>query len=121
MANTLSVLKSDIKKTSCGKRNLGAVYEYKNEEINFWVEDISILSKIVKIEPQTVQICFVSDYKNKITYYMRTIPQIYKQLQKLIPATPNQIKCSGVDCLLLSLLMKLGGLGIPIFEQLTNN
>ena len=52
---------------------------------------------------------------------MRTIPQIYKQLQKLIPATPNQIKCSGVDCLLLSLLMKLGGLGIPIFGQLTNN
>ena len=39
MANTLSALKNDIKISSCGKRNLGVLYEYKNEEINFWVEE----------------------------------------------------------------------------------
>ena len=53
------------------------------EKINKWVEELHALSKIAKIEPQAVYTCFLSGYKHKFNYYMRTIPGIGKLLRKV--------------------------------------
>ena len=62
---------------------------------------------------------FVSGYKHKMTYYMRTIPQISELLTpldevittELIPAITGGYICSKSERSLLSLPPKLGGLG----------
>ena len=59
---------------------------------------------------------------------MRTIPDISDQLNQLhelktpefIPAITGGIHCSDIERKLLSLPSKLGGLGIPIFEETLN-
>ena len=59
---------------------------------------------------------------------MRTIPDILDQLNQLdelltsefIPAITGGIHCSGIERKLLSLPSKLGGLGIPIFTEISN-
>ena len=59
---------------------------------------------------------------------MRTIPDILDQLNQLdelltsefIPAITGGIHCSDIERKLLSLPSKLGGLGIPIFLEISN-
>ena len=59
---------------------------------------------------------------------MRTIPDISDQLNQLeelitsefIPAITGGIRCSDIERKLLSLLSQLGGLGIPIFAEISN-
>ena len=53
------------------------------KKINKWVEKLHVLSEIAKIEPQVAYTCFLSGYKHKFNYYMRTIPDIGKLLRKL--------------------------------------
>ena len=124
---------SSIQTTSTGQRHLGAVIgtteykqEYMNEKITTWIEEIRMLSEIAKTEPQSAYICFTSGFKHKITYYMRTIPNISHLLQKIddvilanfIPAITGGKNVSEIERKLLSLPVKLGGLGIPIFSEI---
>ena len=124
---------SSIQITSTGQRHLGAVIgtteykqEYMNEKITTWTEEIRMLSEIAKTEPQSAYICFTSGFKHKITYYMRTIPNISHLLQKIddvilanfIPAITAGKNVSEIERKLLSLPVKLGGLGIPIFSEI---
>ena len=59
---------------------------------------------------------------------MRTIPDISDQLNQLdelitsefIPVITGGIRCSDIERKLLSLLSQLGGLGIPIFTEISN-
>ena len=59
---------------------------------------------------------------------MRSIPDISDQLNQLdeaitsefIPAITGGIHCSNIKRKLLSLPSKLGGLGIPIFAEISN-
>ena len=53
------------------------------EKINKWIEKLPVLNEIAKTEPQAAQICFLSGYKQKLNYYMRTIPGIGKLLRKV--------------------------------------
>ena len=123
---------SNIPITSSGKRHLGAVIgslsykdEYMNEKVQNWSNEIKVLSEIAKIEPQSAFACFVSGYKHKLTYFMRTIPDIKFLLKPvddvvttwLIPAITGGIACSEQTRMLMSLPPKLGGLGIPIFAN----
>ena len=86
-----------------------------------------MLSQIAKTEPQATYICFTSGYKHKMTYFMRTIPDIAEDLRKLddiiptelVPAITGGLNCSKVERKLFSLTPKLGGLGIPIFKDLS--
>ena len=88
-----------------------------------WIEETSMLSKIAKTESRAVYNCYVSGYKNKITYFMRMMLQSCKSLQKLnqviltefIPAISNEMTWVEVDQQLLSLPTKLEGLGFLIF------
>eukprot|EP00794_Sanderia_malayensis_P005131 gene5131-biopygen4184 len=126
---------SNIRITSDGKRHLGAVIgssifkdDYVNEKIAEWIREIKLLSNIAKTEPQAAFNCFISGYKNKVTFFMRTIPGISENLKQLdqviltdfIPSFTGRILCTEIQRILLSLPPKLGGLGIPIFSEITD-
>ena len=88
---------------------------------------MELLSKIATIEPQSAYCAFTAGFKHKVTYTMRTIPDICQHLQKLnqyvehvfTPALIYGHIPSNVESKLLSLHMKLGGMGIVIFADIT--
>ena len=90
-----------------------------------YVKKVKLLSEIAKIEPQCALSCFISGYKHKLNYYMRTVPNISNLLRHIddfitkefIPAITGGAKCFENERKLLSLPPKLGGLGIPIFSE----
>ena len=126
---------TNIKITTQGKRHLGAVIgsdiykdKFINEKINTWIKEIRVLSDIAKIEPQAAYSCFIIGYKNKISFFLRTIPNISIHLKRLdevittefIPAITNGIQCNELERSFLSLPTKMGGLAIPIFSEISD-
>ena len=87
-----------------------------------------MLCIIAWFEPQAAYSCFVTGFKHKPTFFMRTIPNISSHLKRLdevittefIPATAGGIICSGIERKLVSLPPKLGGMGIPIFSNISD-
>ena len=82
--------KTKIKIITDGQRHLGAVIgtanfkqNYMKEKINQWIQELPILSKIVWYELQAAYSYFVIGFKDKTTYFMRTIPNIDKELKPL--------------------------------------
>ena len=66
--------------TQYATRNLGAAIdsiEYREnhvtKKVNTWLDELNMICDIARIEPQAAYSCFVSGYKNKLTYIMRTI------------------------------------------------
>ena len=125
-----------VKITEDGKRHLGAVIgtedyreEYMTKKINQWSAEIEVLCRIANIEPQAAHSCFISGYKNRLSYYMRTIPNIGYLLEridniittKLIPAITGGKQVSVMERRLISLPQKYGGLGIPIFSEIAEH
>ena len=123
---------TDIKITVEGKRHLGAIIgssEYKehyvSDTVDQWCRELNLLSEIAKIEPHAAYSGFVSGYKHKMNYVMRTIPGIghlMKRvddviLNKLIPAITDGIVINQHERKLLSIPVKYGGLGIPLFAE----
>lgn len=124
-----------IKITNEGQRHLGAVIgsskykqEYVQNKIDELINEMKVLSMIAKTEPQAAYSCFITAFKHKPSYIMRTIPDISDHLKQLdeiityefIPAITGGIHCSNIERKLLSLPSKLGGLGIPIFAEVSN-
>ena len=79
-----------IKITTDVQRHLGAVIgtanfkqNYMREKINQLIQELSTLSKIAWYEPQAAYSCFITGFKHKPTYFMRTIPNIGKELKQL--------------------------------------
>ena len=122
-----------VKITKEGKRHLGAAIgtndyreEYIREKIDNWRSELKILVEIANTEPQAAYSCYVAGYKNKFTYYMRTVPDIghlFREIDelidtKLIPSFINGRQVSKMERKLLSLPCKYGGLGIPICSEL---
>ena len=118
--------------TTEGRRYLGGSVgsdEFKNvfaeEKILDLTRQIEKLSQIAMYEPQAAYSAFFFGFKHKITYLMRSLPNISKELEKLdeiisrkfIPAITGGINCSKLERKLLSLPPKLGGLGIPLFSN----
>ena len=105
-------------KSGCG--------EYEEELVNSWCEQLRVLSKIAKTEPQAAYAAFVNGYKHKLTYHIRTLPNIKQHLTRLdalvdqlfIPAITDDHMCSDDERLLISLPVKKGGLAIPIFSSI---
>ena len=91
-----------------------------NEKIIQWIKEVKLLSEIAKIEPQCTLICFISRYKHKLNYYVRTVPNISVLLRHIddvikkefVPAIAGGFKCSENERKSLSLTPKFGGLGI---------
>ena len=114
-----------IKITTKGQRHLGAVIrsskykrEYVQNKFDELINQIKFLSMIAETEPQAAYAYFITAFKHKPSYIMRTIPDISDQLNQLdelitsefIPAITGGIHCSDVERKLLSLPSKLGGL-----------
>ena len=122
--------------TKNGKRYLGAAIgsqEYRDEYIikktNQIANELNKLCEIGNLEPQAEYSCFVSGFKHKLNYIMRTIPDISHLLKpindiilaKLIPAITDGIKINQIEKKLLSLPAKYGGLAIPIFAKVSDD
>ena len=94
------------------------------EDLN---KQLKLLSKIAETEPQSAYIAFVSGFINKLTYFIRTIPDISYLLllledtirYKFIPAITGGQICSDNERILLSLPTRFGGLNIPLFHELS--
>ena len=89
--------------------------EYIMEKINKWVQELRVLSKIAKIEPQAASTCFLSGYRHKFCY-MRAIPGIGKLLRKVDEVILTEFIPAITERKLLSLAPR--ELGISIFEEL---
>ena len=90
--------------------------------MNQWIKELQMLCKITWFEPQAAYSCFVMAFKHKPTFYMRTIPNISRQLKRLDKVIPTEfilviiggIICSDIERKLKSLPQNLGGMGISI-------
>ena len=126
---------SQVNVTVEGKRHLGATIgsdgykkSFIREKLKELIEQLKMLSKIAQIEPQAAYTCFTSGFKHKLTYMMRTIPNIADELtefdfvldNEFIPAITDGIHCSPIERELISLPAKMGGLGIPIYSELSD-
>ena len=83
------------------------------------------LTKIAKAETQAAYSAFTAGFKHKVTYFIRTIPNLENVLKPLdkyiddhfIPAITDGHILSRDDRKLLSLPVRMGGLGITIFSD----
>ena len=71
---------TNVQITRQGAKHLGAVVgcvdfkaEFISEKVESRVNELSLLSDISIIQPQSAYTCFVSVYQHKITYFLRTI------------------------------------------------
>ena len=116
-----------------GKKYLGGFVgtdegttKYVKELVANWVEELKNLTMIAKSEPQSAYSGFTAGFKHKMTYFIRTIPNLSAILKplddeidsKFIPAITEGHQCSDEERKLLSLPVRLGGLGLPIFSEL---
>ena len=58
--------------------------------MNQWIKELQMLCKITWFEPQAAYSCFVMAFKSKPTFYMRTIPNISRQLKRLDEVIPTE-------------------------------
>ena len=90
-----------------------------------WNKQLKLLSIIAESEPQSAYSAFVGGFKEKLTYFMRTIPPLGRSLKSLedvirfnfIPAITGGHLCSDNERILLFLPVRFGGLAIPLFHN----
>ena len=122
--------RTKIKITSEGHRYLGGRVgtdefkdTYMEEKVMEWINQLEVLSKIAVVEPQAAYCAFVGGFKHKVTYTIRTVPDIRKHLEKLdqavdtkfIPTLTDGYFCNEMERKLQSLPVKYGWMGIVIF------
>ena len=81
---------------------------------------IKVTVKIAKFYPQTAYCAFTSGFREKFEYFIRIIPNISNLLQpfeniigqKFVTSLFKGITWNDKECKLLSLPVKLGGIGI---------
>ena len=49
---------------------------YMSELTKEWIAELMELTKIAKTEPQAAYSAFTSGFKHKMTYFMRTLPDV---------------------------------------------
>ena len=54
--------------------------EYVDNLVKYWNSQLCILSTVAESQPQAAYLAFVSGFKNKLSYFMTTIPDINKLL-----------------------------------------
>ena len=92
------------------------------------INQVENLTQIAYTEPQAAYSAFVAGFQHKLTYHIRTIPEMSNLLapldqiinDKFIPAITNGHHCSSEERILLSLPVRLGGMSIPIFADISD-
>ena len=118
--------------TTDGRKHLGAVVgsdtykvQYVEDLADDWNAQLKLLSTIAETRPQTAYLAFVSGFRSKLNYFMRTIPETSHHLVSLeetlcnrfIPAITGGHICNDTERKLLSLPTPFGRLAIPIFYE----
>ena len=118
--------------TAEGKRYLDAVIrstEYRGEYVKDLGKDrdnqLTTLSTITETQQQAAYLAFVSSFKIKLDYFLRTITIIRHLLlplertirNKFIPAVTGCYICSDKERELISLPTTYDGMAIPIFHE----
>lgn len=92
--------------------------------VESWAKQFRILSKIAEIDPQAAYCAFINGFRSKLTYFIRTIPDICDlhplegiMRDELIPALNGGILCSDNERLLMSLPPRMGGMGLIVFHE----
>ena len=121
---------TNIKITSTGACHLGATvgseefneeYRYVKMKVEEMTMELKKLSKIGETEPHAAYAAFTHGWKHKWTYLSRTIADIGELMRPLencirhsfTSAIMNGHKFNDEERLILTLLPRLGGLGIP--------
>ena len=106
--------------------------EYDNDSVKDWNSQLCMLSTVAESQPQAAYSAFASGFKNKLSYFMRTIPDIPITIpdisnllipiedtirNRFIPAITGGRICNEEERKLLSLPTRYGGLAIPIFHD----
>ena len=127
---------SGVQITTEGKRHLGTLLgstkykeEYLSSKVDEWIAQLRILSQIARTQTQAEYRAFITGSRHKISFYMRTISVASTQLKRLdevvqsefIPAITGGVFCNEMERKLIVLPLKLGGLGITIFTEISNN
>ena len=122
--------------TMQGKKHLGAVigqidyrHEFVAKLVDKWVDQVTVLANLALFEPQCAYAAFTTCLRHRYTFFMRTIPDISQLLQpledaihhKLIPALTEGRACNEDDRALLSLPIRLGGMGIINPVKISDN
>ena len=105
-----------------------AISKYVDELVDMWITQLDVLVDIAKSEPQAAYTAFTSGFRHKMTYFIRTIPNISQNLERLdekvirdfIPAITEGHQCTPSERSLLSLPVRMGGMGIPIFSEISD-
>ena len=110
--------------------------DFVENKVKKWIKKIEKLSEIALFQPQAAYLAFTTGLRHKYTYISRTTPNIKEHLIKLdhvintkflkaivintkfLKAITEQQDLSVNERKLLSLPVSLGGLGIPIFNDL---
>ena len=107
--------------------------KYKEEclssKVDEWIAQLQILSQIARTQPQAAYSAFITGFRHKISFYMRTISGGFTQFKRLdevvqsefIPVIIGGVFCNEMERKLIALPPKLGGLGIPIFAEISND
>ena len=127
---------SGVQITTEGKRHLGASLgstkykeEYLSSKVDEWIAQLRILSQIARTQPQAAYSAFITGFRHKISFYMRTISGVSTQLKPLdeveqsefISVITGGVFCNEMERKLIALPPKLGGLGILIFAEISND
>ena len=109
-----------------GKKHIGAaigsrdyLQDYVNEKVTRWVNEVAQLAELARARSQGSYAAYSFPFKNRWTYFLRTLLDIQDLLepleeaiyQVLIPAIVER-KCSKLDRDVLALPVCLGGLGL---------
>ena len=96
--------------------------------VNEWVAELKLLTKIAKFYSQGTYCTFTSGFRQKFNYVIRTIPNISHLLQPIENVIREEFitslfegrTCNDEDCQILSLPVKLGGMGITNITSISN-
>ena len=101
---------------------------YIKDKISEWTKEINIL-KDISTKPQAAYTAYVTSYQQNLTYLLRTIPNIEDQLKKIDEVVSHKMISAiigghiinNAERVMLSLPIRLGGLGLNIFAETAEN
>ena len=99
--------------------------EYVEDLVNDWNSQLCMLSTVAESQFQAAYSAFVNGFKNKLSFFIRTIPDISNTSMpiectiwnRFIPAIKGGRICNEEEQRLLSLPTRYGGLAIPFFYE----
>ena len=117
-----------------GHQHLGAVTgsrkhleDYVEEKVEDWISQIVRLAEFAQSHPQASYVAYTFGLRHRWTYYLRTLPNIEDLLEPLERAISNVLipsmvdhKCTQLERDILSLPVRLGGLGFTNPTQSAN-